>query len=94
MHDKMALCQCCCAGYVFCCSGVFVYQYIKYHEARKAVKGHPAPSTDLESGTKYVSNSTAPSTAVLFSRSKADVMSEMQRLQDELTNIDGAPSKR
>jgi hypothetical protein len=73
-----------------------VYQYIKYHEARKAVKGHPG-SQDIEAGHKYTSNtsnSQAPSTAAMFSRSKADVLSEMKRLQEELTEIDESKSSK
>lgn len=69
-----------------------MYQYIKYHEARKAVKGHPG-GADLEAGQKYLGNGTAPSSAAVFSRSKTDILHEMKLLQDELTDIDG-DSKR
>jgi signal transduction protein with GAF and PtsI domain len=70
-----------------------VYQYIKYHEARKAVKGHPG-APDIEVGQKYISNSQAPSTAAIFSRSKADILSEMKRLQNELTEIGESQSSK
>jgi hypothetical protein len=74
------------AGYVFCCSGVFVYQYIKYHEVRKATKGHPGSglSNDIEAGKGGQPH-------VALARSKAEIMSEMRKLQDELTDVDKSP---
>lgn len=63
-----------------------MYQYIKYHEVRKATKGHPG-SSDLESGkgTLAIGSTSAHSA---LSRSKTDIMSEMRRLQDELADVD------
>ena len=61
-----------CAGYLFCCSGVGIYNYLKIRELKPltAVKGN-LRRTETENG-----------------RSKDDVMSEMRNLQEELNALD------
>ena len=78
------------AGYVFCCSGVFVYQYIKYQEAKL-----PANRGAAAKGSAKASNSPRALEAVpskdsscLLQRSKADVLHEMKRLESELDDLD------
>lgn len=70
------------AGYVFCCSGVFVYQYITFLEANKggAILG--------ASGNKVTAKDTKTDVGNSFQRSKMEVMEEMKRLQDELSDLD------
>jgi hypothetical protein len=70
------------AGYVFCCSGVFVYQYIKFQEANKggAILG--------ASGNKVRAKDTNTAGGNSFQRSKMEVMEEMKRLQNELSDLD------
>lgn len=77
------------AGYIFCCSGVFLYQYIKYQEANKLTGKHGAVKGNTRgSSSPRASEAISNSSSSLLQRSKADVIHEMQRLQDELTDLD------
>ena len=60
---------------MFCCSGVFVYQYIKYQEANKRAVTATAKAKDGEAGS-------------VLQRSKADVLQDMKRMTAELNELD------
>jgi uncharacterized membrane protein len=60
------------AGYVFCCSGVVVYNHMKLQAIRARVA---AQSKDEENGNKK-------------ERSKEEILSEIRRLQGEMTALE------
>lgn len=77
------------AGYVFCCSGVFIYQYLKYQEVKRGIKGHPAPqSAAVEASGGGSGGGVADGNSISLSRSKAAVLSEMRQIQHELTDLE------
>lgn len=84
------------AGYVFCCSGVFIYQYLKFQEVKRAVKDHPgAPlSSDIESSRVAATSPHKPSggggggSSVSLAQSKAAVLKEMRQLEFELGDLE------
>lgn len=68
------------AGYVFCCSGVFVYQWIKYQEgARGSIQGKDKVDREVAEGVQGAAREAAGDS---FSRSRAEVLQEMERLED------------
>jgi hypothetical protein len=76
------------AGYIFCCAGVFVYQWIKYQETNKGtskakLKGQGSEAAAAAPLLAASSNASCGSRVSSFQRSKTDVLQEMQRLQEE-----------
>eukprot|EP00892_Ulva_mutabilis_P001855 jgi/Ulvmu1/11670/UM008_0079.1 len=74
------------AGYVFCCSGVFIYQYLKFQEVKRGVKGHPAPAIAAAEASRAESTPTKGGAGGgnSMARSKAAMMNEMRQIEHAL----------
>eukprot|EP00775_Hariotina_reticulata_P002500 gene2500-2804_t len=77
-------------GYIFCCSGVVVYNHIKLKalKAKVAKEGNSKGDDDEAPGTGH-GDLQRPLLPNSIKRTKDDIMSEIRRLQSEMEAIDG-----
>ena len=69
-------------GYVFCCSGVVVYNHMKL----QAIKAKVASTSGKDEEKAKPTNGTAAEPH--HERSKEDILSEIRRLQNEMTALE------